>query len=349
MPTLNNIAEAVGVSTMTVSRALAGQPGVSEATREKVLAAAAQFGYGGNAAASALARGRTNTIGVLTQRVSNDYTSGIVQGIAEVFETMTDYDLVVYSPHHGIDKPGQYLLSHSHGLTDGLLLVSSAFSIRAEGEAGALSRQGFPLVMIDASPQDRSVPHVVANNEQGGFDVTRYLIEIGHRRIGFINASDAVQSRERYKGYRRALAEYRIRFDKSMVKSADFTFALAHRCMRDWIDAGQMPTAVFCASDNMALGALAACRDANIDVPGDVSIVGFDDIFSAASSTPALTTVRQSLHEMGRIGAQMLLGLLKGKEVDRSVRLQTSLILRDSCKPHRNGKLHMQQEPPRRN
>lgn len=349
MPTLNDIAEAVGVSAMTVSRALAGQPGVSEATREKVLAAAAQFGYGGNAAASALARGRTNTIGVLTQRVSNDYTSGIMQGIAEVFETTTDYDLVIYSPHHGIEKPGQYLLSHSHGLTDGLLLVSSAFSIRAEAEAGALCRQGFPLVMIDANPRDRSVPHVVANNEQGGFDGTRYLIEIGHRHIGFIGNEASYHSRERYKGYRRALSEYRIKFDKGWVKEADFTFATANQRMREWIDARPMPTAVFCASDNMALGALEACKAAGVSVPGEVSIVGFDDIFSATSSTPALTTVRQSLHEMGRTGAQMLLGLLRGKEVDRSVRLQTSLILRDSCKPHRNGKSHSQQEPPRRN
>jgi LacI family transcriptional regulator len=338
MPTLNDIAEAVGVSTMTVSRALAGQPGVSEATREKVRATATQIGYGGNAAASALARGRTNTIGVLTQRVSNDYTSGIVQGIAEVFETTTDYDLVVYSPHHGIHQPGQYLLSHSHGLTDGLLLVSSTFSIQAEAEAGALCRQGFPLVMIDAKPRDAAVPHVIANNEQGGFDVTRYLIEIGHRRIGFIGAGDSHQSRERYKGYRRALAEYRIRFEKSWVKEGGFSFAETGRRMREWIDGGQMPTAVFCASDNMALGALDACRTAGVSVPGEVSIVGFDDIFSAASATPALTTVRQSLHEMGRVGAQMLLGLLKGKGVERSVRLQTSLILRDSCKPYRNGK-----------
>jgi DNA-binding LacI/PurR family transcriptional regulator len=338
MPTLNDIADVVGVSTMTVSRALAGQPGVSEAMRERIKAAAAQIGYGGNAAASALARGRTNTIGVLTQRVSNDYTSGIVQGIAEVFETTTDYDLVIYSPHHGIDNPGQYLLSHSHGLTDGLLLVSSTFSMHAEAEAGALCRQGFPLVMIDASPSDRSVPHVVANNEQGGFDVTRYLIEIGHRRIGFIGAGNAHQSRERYKGYRRALAEYRIRFDKAWEKEGGFSFVEANRRMREWIDAGQWPTAVFCASDNMALGALDACKAAGVDVPGDVSIAGFDDIFSASSSSPALTTVRQSLHEMGRAGAQMLLGLLKGKEVERTVRLQTSLILRDSCKPYRNGK-----------
>jgi DNA-binding LacI/PurR family transcriptional regulator len=210
--------------------------------------------------------------------------------------------------------------------------------MHAEAEAGALCRQGFPLVMIDASPSDRSVPHVVANNEQGGFDVTRYLIEIGHRRIGFIGAGNAHQSRERYKGYRRALAEYRIRFDKAWEKEGGFSFVEANRRMREWIDAGQWPTAVFCASDNMALGALDACKAAGVDVPGDVSIAGFDDIFSASSSSPALTTVRQSLHEMGRAGAQMLLGLLKGKEVERTVRLQTSLILRDSCKPYRNGK-----------
>ena len=338
MPTLNDIAQAVGVSTMTVSRALAGQPGVSASTRERVKAAAVQFGYGGNAAASALAKGRTNTIGVLTQRVSNDYTSGIVQGIAEVFETTTDFDLVIYSPHHHIENPGQYLLSHSHGLTDGLLLVSSAFSSRAAEEAGALCRQGFPLVMIDARPRDQMVPHVLANNVQGGFDVTRYLIEIGHHRIGFIGAGDSFQSCERYEGYRRALAEYRIKLDKSLVKNGDFSFATGMTKMREWIDSGSMPAAVFCASDNIALGAVEACKTAGVAVPGNVSIVGFDDIFSASTLSPALTTVRQSLHEMGRVGAQMLLGLLKGKEVDRSVRLQTSLILRVSCKPNRNGK-----------
>lgn len=338
MPTLNDIAESVGVSTMTVSRALAGQPGVSDATRKRVRAAATKIGYGGNAAASALARGRTNTIGVLTQRVSNDYTSGIMQGIAEVFETTTDYDLVIYSPHHRIQNPGQYLLSHSHGLTDGLLLVSSTFSSHAAEEAGALCRQGFALVMIDARPKDQLVPHVVANNEQGGFDVTRYLIETGHRRIGFIGAGDSMQGRERYAGYRRALAEYRIKHDKMLVKDGDFTFASGVTNMRAWIDAKQLPSAVFCASDNMALGAIEACKSAGVDVPGDVSIAGFDDIFSASTSVPALTTVRQSLHELGRAGAQMLLGMLKGKEMERSIRLQTSLILRDSCKPYRNGK-----------
>ena len=192
--------------------------------------------------------------------------------------------------------------------------------------------------MIDARPKDQWVPHVVANNEQGGFDVTRYLIEIGHRRIGFIGASESFQANERYAGYRRALAEYRIKHDRALVKDGDFSFATGMTNMREWIDAGQMPSAVFCASDNMALGALEACKSAGVPVPGDVSIVGFDDIFSASTSSPALTTVRQSLHEMGRVGAQMLLGLLRGKEVDRSVRLQTSLILRDSCKPHRNGR-----------
>jgi LacI family transcriptional regulator len=345
MPTLNDIAEAVGVSTMTVSRALADQPGVSEATRARVKAQAAQIGYGGNAAASMLAKGRTNTVGVLTQRVSNDYTSEIMQGIAEVLESTSDYDLVIYSPHRGLADAGRYLLSHSHGATDGLLLVSSAFSRGAEVEAGALCRQGFPCVLIDAQPADQSIPHVIATNYQGGFDATRYLIEIGHRRIGFIgDPVDSFHARERLRGYRAALAQHKIRFDKSLIKASDFNVNDAAAAMRDWIARARsdgLPSAIFCASDNIALGVLSACKSAGVAVPGDLSVIGFDDLFSAATATPPLTTVRQPLREMGRMGAQTLLGLLKQKDVNRRTELPTALILRDTCKPlraPRNGK-----------
>jgi LacI family transcriptional regulator len=338
MPTLSDIAEKVGVSTMTVSRALANQPGVSDRTRERVKAVAVQIGYAGNAAASTLARGRTSTVGVLTQRVSNDYTSAIVQGIAEVFESAADFDLVIYSPHRDSEEPGQYLLSHSHGATDGLLLASSTFSLHAEAEAGALCRQRFPIVMIDARPADQCIPHILATNVQGGFDATRYLIEIGHRRIGFIGGGeDAFQSQDRYRGYRRALAQYRLRFDKALVKEGMYSTSTGQSAMSEWIADDVTPSAVFCASDNIALGALSACKGAGLSVPGDVSIIGFDDLFSAATASPPLTTVRQPLHEMGRIAAQMLLNLIKGKDVERYVELQTALILRDSCKPARAG------------
>lgn len=343
MTTLTDIAEALGVSTMTVSRALANQPGVSDATRARVKARAAQVGYGGNAAASALAKGRTNTVGVLTQRVSNDYTSEIMQGIAEVLESTSDYDLVIYSPHRGLADAGRYLLSHSHGATDGLLLVSSAFSRGAEVEASALCRQGFPCVLIDSQPADQSIPHVIATNYQGGFDATRYLIEIGHRRIGFLGADNgSLHSQERLRGYRAALTQNKIRFDASLVKASEFNATESAEAMRAWINSGAtLPTALFCASDNIALGALSACKSAKLAVPSDLSIIGFDDVFSAATAMPPLTTVRQPLREMGRMGAQVLLGLLKGKEVNRRAELQTALILRDTCKPmraQRNGK-----------
>lgn len=338
MPTLNDIAEKVGVSTMTVSRALANQPGVSDRTREKVKAVAAQIGYTGNAAASTLARGRTSTVGVLTQRVSNDYTSAIMQGIAEVFESVPDFDLVIYSPRQDGEEPGRYLLSHSHGATDGLLLASSTFSHGAEAEAGALCRQGFPIVMIDARPADQCIPHIVATNAQGGFDATRYLIEIGHRRIGFIGGGeDSFQSQDRYRGYRRALAQYKLRFEKALVRQGLFSLHGGEDAMSAWIEGDIVPDAVFCASDNMALGALSACKGAGLRVPDDVSIIGFDDLFSAATASPQLTTVRQPLHEMGRIAAQMLLNLIKGRDVERHVELQTALILRDSCRPARAG------------
>jgi LacI family transcriptional regulator len=343
MATLNDLAEALGVSTMTVSRALANQPGVSEATRERVRALASQIGYSGNAAASSLAKGRTNTVGVLTQRVSNDYTSEIMQGIAEVLESTSDFDLVIYSPHLNREDSGRYLLAHSHGATDGLLLVSSAFSREAEVEAGALCRQGFPCVLIDAQPADQSIPHVIATNYQGGYDATRYLIEIGHRHIGFIGDHvDSLHARERLRGYRAALAQHKIRFDKSLIKASDFNVNDAAAAMRDWIvQSDGLPSAIFCASDNIALGVLSACKSAGVAVPGDLSVIGFDDLFSAATATPPLTTVRQPLREMGRMGAQMLLGLLKQKDVNRRAELPTALILRDTCKPlraPRNGK-----------
>jgi LacI family transcriptional regulator len=198
-------------------------------------------------------------------------------------------------------------------------------------------------VLIDAQPADQSIPHVIATNYQGGFDATRYLIEIGHRRIGFIGEDkNSFHAQERLRGYRDALVQNKIRFDKALVKASQFNKGEGAKAMRDWINSGAAPpTALFCVSDNVALGVLSACKAAGVDVPSDVSILGFDDVFSAAIAVPPLTTVRQPLREMGRLGAHMLLGLLKGKEVNRRAELQTALILRDTCRPlrdARNGK-----------
>jgi LacI family transcriptional regulator len=332
-PTLSDIADDVGVSIMTVSRALADRPGVAVETKQRVLEAARRLGYS-SPSARAATRASTSTIGVLVNNIGTEYISEIIDGISNILD-VASYDIVIYNPYRLRRTPDDYVFDVSQRGVDGLL-IAAANILQSIDYLEQICQQRFPIVFIDQRVAGSSIPYVTADNRQGAFDATRYLIQLGHRRIGFVaGPMNESPSGERMVGYRDALTQNGIPFDEGCVRYGDFSRQSGYASARALLALDPRPTAIFASNDPMAFGAMKAIQQAGLRIPEDISVVGFDDIASSAETHPPLTTVRQPLREMGRLGAQILLDMLRGHPHLPKAELRTSLILRDSCMPLR--------------
>lgn len=220
----------------------------------------------------------------------------------------------------------------TRGLADGLLLVLP----RTPGAYLETLRQyRFPHVLIDHRGVDEKTAAVAATNRQGAYDATEHLIELGHRRIGFITgAVDQLCAQDRLEGYKSALIAHGINFDPNLVREGDFFQPLGYTGASELLESPDPPTAIFASNDVSAFGVMEAIREHDLRIPSDVSVVGFDDIPQASHVHPALTTVRQPLEEMGRTATRMLLELIQDplRPLER-VELPTELVLRQSCCP----------------
>jgi LacI family transcriptional regulator len=330
-PTIMDVARETGVSYSTVSRALSGYEFVKPSTRDKVLKAAEKMGYVPNQQARSLAGGRSNLIGVLVPGLTNGYISEIIRGIDEEL-TNSNYNLILYTTHRYHGRESSYVATIMNGAADGLILVVPLLST---AYLDALREQNFPYVLVDQSDTAEKSSIVNATNWQGAYDATRYLIELGHRRIGFIaGLSELSGSVERLEGYRAALHEQHIPVRHDYIVEGQFIESGGYRAMQKLLNLAEMPTAIFAANDLSAFGAMDAIRERGLHIPEDISIVGFDDIAQAAFVYPKLTTVRQPLEEMGRVGVRMLLQNVANPDGSpRRTTLQTELIVRESCQP----------------
>lgn len=333
-PTLSDIANEVGVSVMTVSRALADRPGVAAETKQRVLEAARRLGYAVNQGARSTSRSSTATIGVLVNNIGTEYIQEIVDGISNILD-VASYDIVIYNPYRMRRQPDDYVFEVAQKPIDGLI-IAAANILQSVDYLDQLCQQRFPIVFVDQRVEGTSIPYVTADNCQGAFDATRYLIQLGHRRIGMIaGPMYESPSSERLSGYRDALVQYAIPYDEKLVQYGDFLRQSGYTCAQTLLKLEQRPTAIFASNDPMAFGAMRAIQQAGLRIPEDISLIGFDDIGSSAETRPALTTVRQPLREMGRVGAQIILDMLRGHTFLPRAELRTSLILRDSCAPLR--------------
>jgi LacI family transcriptional regulator len=330
--TILDVAREAGVSYATVSRVLNNKAHVKPEKREAVLRAMARLGYVANQQARSLAGGRSRVVGLLVQGLESSYTGEIVRGIDEELAA-AQYDLMLYTTHRRNTKESVYVAAISRGMADGLLL---SLPRNPEAYIETLRRQNFPYVLIDHQGIGDEHRSVCATNWQGAYDATRYLLELGHRRIGFITgAMELGCAVDRLAGYRAALEECGISADPALVYEGDFLRPAGFVGARALLALPDRPTAIFASNDEMAFGAIEAAHDRGLRIPDDLSVVGFDDIPQSAIVHPALTTVRQPLAQMGRVAAEMLLRLIHDSrsQVERSV-LPTNLVIRHSCRSH---------------
>jgi LacI family transcriptional regulator len=332
--TIRDIADLAGVSIATVSRVLNDRPDVAPETRENVLQVVREHGFSTNRGARGLSSGRTGMIGLTLPLVADAYFGPMLSGAAEALYER-DMRIVLAPTLHEHDREVSLLERLMRGTTDGAILMLPEESIE---ELRMLQRQGFPFVVVDPrEPPPEGVACVAAMHASGAKVATEHLLALGHRRIGAIaGAPGWYATEERLLGFRAALAAAGILLDPQLVVYSDWRMPRGTEAAEQLLALPDPPTAIFGFNDNVAIGALHAARKRGLSVPDDLSVVGFDDTELAVIVTPQLTSVRQPLAEMGRMGVSLLIRILEGQRVDAlRVELATKLVVRESTGPLR--------------
>lgn len=328
--TIAEIAAKAGVSIPTVSRVLNNRPDVAQATREKVERVIKESGFVRSRAASSLRNGSSGIVDLVIPGLDSIYCLEIIRGVGEVLER-TGLRMALTTTHHEAQSERRWLAKVADKATDGAILVL------AEGHSSrlnALQRLKIPFVVIDHLGElGPDVPSVGATNWAGGRAATEYLLSLGHQRIAVIGGPTKLQcSVDRIAGYRSALEQAGISLDPSLIRTGDFAQQAGYEQTCALLALPSPPTAIFAGNDVHAVGVYNALHAHGLAIPNDVSVVGFDDIMIAPMISPALTTVRQPLTEMGRIATTMLLRLVDGEPLDSiRVELPTTLVIRESC------------------
>jgi DNA-binding LacI/PurR family transcriptional regulator len=328
--TIQDVARAAGVAASTVSRYLNGQLKVSPATEAKVLEAVADLGYVPNATARNLARGRSGVIGFVVPEISNPYFGAIADHVVE--EVERHGRLVLLCSHRSQSvKQSSYIELLASGAIDGMLYLGS---FRSNERLAVAIAEGLPVVVVDEPIAGLPpVPTVVMDDYAGGYQATSYLVALGHRRIAFVSGPAELGSvQERYRGYLDALCKAGIETEGQVRLSGQFTEQFGVSALPHLLAAAQPPTAAFVASDYIALGVISAAEAHGIAVPGDLSIVGFDDIRFSQYVRPRLTTVRSPLDRLARLGVELLFERLADPQAPaRTHVLPVELVIRESA------------------
>ncbi len=332
MATILDVAERAGVSPTTVSHVLNNTRHVNEGTRERVLQAIEELHYRPNILARSLRRRETKTLGILIPDNANPFFAEMVRGIEDtVFDE--GYTVLLGNSDGEPDKEQRYLDLFIDKQVDGVVLVAAA--MQSEKTVEVLSSPFISAVVVDREIESGRMDQVLADNLGGGYEATRHLLELGHRRIACITGpSQVTPSAERVTGYRRALEAREMAPDPELVLAGDFRHAGGFRAARTLLGLDQPPTAIFACNDMMALGVLAAAHELGVRVPGELSLVGFDDIALDELVVPRLTTICQPAYEMGSLAAALLLKRLEepDRPVERQI-LETYLVERESTGP----------------
>ncbi len=336
--TIRDVARQAGVSPGTASRALNNNPLVNEGTRQQVLQTAKALNYQPNILARRLSLGRTLTIGILAPFFTRPAFVARLQGIVEALQN-TSYDLLI----HNINNPESRSQVFDEMLRSRRIDGAIIISLPLDNETRAILREiKIPVVLIDVpSCQDLELSQVVVDDVTGGAQATRHLIVLGHKRIAFLgDRSDPrfefTSSKHRYLGYQQALAEAGIPLNPHYVSECDINRTAAREASIELLSQPQPPTAFFAASDTQALGVLEAARQLHLDVPGDLSVIGYDDLEIADHIQ--LTTVHQQLITSGQRGAHQLLRHLRDESAPIiKETLATSVLVRNTTAPPNNN------------
>jgi LacI family repressor for deo operon, udp, cdd, tsx, nupC, and nupG len=330
---IRDVAREVGMSTATVSRALRGMPRVSEATRRKVLEAAERLDYVASPHAVSLASGQTRAVGVVVPYVTRWFYGSVVHGAEELLRG-AGYDLLLYNLAGDHDARHRVFSTHLlRKRVDAVLVL--ALTPTGE-EVASLTRLGRPVAIVGGRVSGWSTVRI--DDVATARTAMRHLLELGHRRIAYVGGSlenqlDFSAPLDRLTGYREAMAEAGLPVDRDWEVTGDFTVRGGSSAAQHLLALRPRPTAIFAASDEMAIGAIHAARRAGLRVPEDLSVIGIDD--HEMAELFELTTVSQPAHEQGRLAARLLLDAIEadGAHEPQTITVPTELVVRGTTAP----------------
>lgn len=297
------------VSKSTVSRVLNNLPVVNAETRRRVLEAMKELSYTPNAMARGLSIKRSRTIGLVLSDITNPFLTEVARGVEDIMNGYS-YNVILCNTDGRVEKEAAYTRLLLEKRVDGIIYTS----VKIEAtDLSELRRYGIPFVLAGRALPNFDSDLVIVDDELGGFQATQHLLELGHRRIGYIRGTPGASATEdRQKGYERALTQAEVEVDPDLIVEGDFKQEGGYKAAKTLLSLPERPTAIFAANDFMAIGALEALYEANLRVPEDIALVGFDDISFARLHTIQLTTVAQPKYELGAIAARLLLGRIEG-------------------------------------
>jgi len=308
--TLHDLARRCGVSTATVSAVVNHADWVSDKTRRRVQRAIDEMGYHPNQLARGLKRRAGHSVGVIVSDLTNPFFTQIVRSLSHTLR-VAGRTLSLCDSDHRHDLGESNLRMLLEGQIVGLVVIGDSVPEKAL-RAFVRARPSVPVIAIERDYRVSQVSCLLVDSEEGGFVATRHLVECGRRRIAMITgpsegAGSATYGRaQRFDGYRRALGDSGLPFDESLVVEGTFRYESGREAMRQLLALDEPPDAVFAANDMMALGAMSVVREAGLSVPGDVALVGFDNVPVTSLMTPGLTTMAMPMGEFGEAAARLL-------------------------------------------
>lgn len=330
--TIRDIALKLNISISTVSRALRGMSDVNAETRKKVLEAAHQLNYEPNLIAQSLRSNRTNTIGIIVPDVEVHFFSAIVSGIQEVASEV-NFNVLFCQSNESYETELNNLKTLIASRVDGLLISLSRETQDVE-HLLRVQQKNIPLVLFDRISDEIDTSKVDVSDMDGAYEAVKYLIDTGCRRVAYLaGPKNLAISNKRMDGYLKALRAAGITPDERLVIHCDSLKDDAGSATAQLLALDQKPDAIFCINDPVALQAIQVIKKHNLKIPADISVVGFTDDPVSALVEPALTTVAQPSHEMGKCAARLLIDQIKNYDgSSKTVTLKTKLVLRDTTK-----------------
>ncbi len=329
-PTIKDVAKLAEVSIATVSRVLNGSPLVQEKTRQRVWKAIEKLNYKPNALARGLINKKTQTVGMIIPDISNAFSAEVVRGIEDI-ANIHNYNVILCNSDLDFQREMKYVTTLQEKQIDGLIFLSEQVT---DEHLDCFIESRLPVVLVATHDDKGLLPSVNIDNVMAARVATEYLLGLGHRRIAFISGpfDDPIAGITRLTGYKQGLQAKGLPVLEELILEGDFTYKTGYRNMRKLLQLQPRPTAVFAASDEMAVGAMNAILDNGLKVPADIAVLGFDNIDLTTKVRPRLSTIAQPMYDMGAIAMQMLIKILTDAPLEkRIVKLPFELIIRESC------------------
>jgi LacI family transcriptional regulator len=330
--TIHDIAKKLNITASTVSRALNDNPRISDDTKKAVRKAAIKLNYRPNSIAAALRNGRSNILGIIVPTADRSFFSSVVRGIEEIANN-SRYHVMICQTYDNYEKELATVEALLNAQVDGII-VSHAKDTENFDHFLKVKEKGIPLIMFDRSSDNLEVSHVVIDDFFGGYKATEHLIEQGCKRIAhFTNTRKISIYNERHRGYREALAAYKIPYDPALVIESDLQLEDGRAGMLQLLKLKQLPDAVFSASAYGAMGAMQVLKERKIKIPQQIALVAFSNEPFTEFTEPALSTVDQHSLRMGNSAAQIFLDEISSKQkkfIPQKVVLKPELIVRGS-------------------